>query len=385
MYKGFKVLDSDSHMMEPDEIWDKYLEPKYRSYAPGGSKRVTTRRADLSKEGFARRLLEDVPEPAYINDGEGGLLTYEEAYAPYMERGFDAESFLMYMDKTGIDHMVLYPTAALGLTAGRTAGQRQVMNPKVAAALEQAYNNWVYDFCDGGKGRLSGAGGVDLRDAEAAALEARRCVTELGMKAIYILPQPALGIPLHDEYYDVLWATMAELGVPMGIHGLQSSSSVGTDYWGSSFSMGRATTSFPFEEMMACVSMTAGGVLERHPDMRVVFLESGAGWAPYWLWWCDDKWKQHAVTRDTDTKELPSFYFKRQCYISGEPEEPGIQFCVQNGLEDNLVIGTDFPHPEDINFPRAMEDFFDGQGEVLTQEQIRKILWDNPAKLYGVS
>jgi len=175
MYKGYKVIDADSHTMEPDELWDKYVEPEFRPWAPGGSKRLTpnirpgragTDLRDLTRKGFAER-------PAYINDGEGGIITYEEAYRPYIEREFDTQSYISYMDAAGIDLMVLYPTAALGLT---TVSQRQ--SPKVAAALYKAYNNWLYDFCDQSAGRLLGAGGVDLRDAEAAALEARRCVKE---------------------------------------------------------------------------------------------------------------------------------------------------------------------------------------------------------------
>jgi len=387
MYKGYKVIDADSHTMEPLSLWDEYLDPKYRPYAPGGSKKpLGAAKRDLTVDGFGAPRPDGSISPPYISDGEGGLLTWKEAYKPYQDMGFNAESYLMYMDQSGIDYMVLYPTDALGLTAVDTSNGRQLMNPRVADALYQAYNNWLYDFCKQGDGRLYGAGGVDLRDADAAAREARRCVKELGMKALYILPQPSLGIPLHDEYYDVLWAEIAELGVPMGIHGLQGSSSVGKDYWGNTFDLGRASTSFPMEEMMACVSLTGGGVLERHPDMKVVFLESSAGWAPFWLWWCDDKWKQRSVTgRTTTTKEMPSYYFKRQCWISGEPEEPGYAYCVQWGLEDNIATSTDFPHPEDINFPRAMDDFFGYQASVLTEEQIRKCLWDNPAKLYSIA
>ena len=387
MYKGFKVIDADSHSMEPLSLWDKYLDPKYRPWAPGGSRKPTVEgqsTIDHAKEGFSRSSTRG----RYISDGEGGLLTYGEAYKWYIEQEFSAESYLAFMDQSGIDIMVLYPTAALGLTAGETAAGRQIMSANVADALYQAYNNWLYDFSNQGQGRILGAGGVDLRDANLAAKEARRCVEELGFKALYILPQPALGIPLHDEYYDPLWGTLEELGVPMGIHGLQGSSHIGKDYWGDTFALGRAASSFPMEEQLAFVSLAGGGVLERFPKMKVVFLESSAGWAPYWLWWCDDKWSQRvglAADQDPITPEPPSFYFKRQCFIAGEPEEPGYQFCALYGLEDRVCTSTDFPHPEDINFPRAMDDFWEGQSKVLTTDQIRKILWDNPAHLYNIS
>ena len=383
MYNGYKVIDADSHMMGPDELWEKYLEPEYLPWSPVGN-RSTAGLRKLTTEGFSFSIGKTGQiAPAYIQDGEGGLMTYQEAFKQYLERGFDAKSFLMYMDQSGIDYMVLYPTQALGLTASISGMGRQVMSPTVADALYRAYNNWVYDFCNDGDNRLFGAGGVDLRNADLAAKEARRCVKELGMKALYILPQPALGIPLHDPYYDVLWSEIADLGVPMGIHGLQGATTVGKDYWGM-WRLGIASTSFPMEEQMACVSLTGGGVLERFPDMKVVFLESSAGWAPYWLWWCDDKWRQHGIVEEKETKNPPSFYFKRQCWISGEPDEPGFEYCVSFGLEDNLCTATDFPHPEDVHFPHALAEFFEEQPKVLSEEQMRKILWDNPSKLYNI-
>jgi predicted TIM-barrel fold metal-dependent hydrolase len=382
MYNGYKIIDADSHTMEPDSLWDKYLEPEYRPWAPGGSQSKITLQ-NLTTKGFSIGN-DGKPGAPYIHDGEGGLLTYAEAFKPYLDRNFDAKSFLTYMDITGIDLLVLYPTQCLGLTAQIRGEGRQMQSPKIADALSRAYNNWVYDFSNEGEGRLFGAGYIDLRDAGMAAKEVRRCVKELGLKALYYMPQPVSGIPLHHPYYDEVWAEIADSGVPLGIHFTQGSARIGQEYWGD-WSLGRAATAFPFEEMMTCVSLTGGGVLERHPNMKVVFLESGAGWAPYWLWWCDDKWHQASIVRSPDTTEPPSFYFKRQCYMSGEPDEPGFSYCVQAGLEDNICTATDFPHPEDVHFPRVLDEFFSEQSKLLTEEQIRKVLWDNPARLYNIT
>ena len=277
MYNGYKIIDADSHTMEPDSLWDKYLEPEYRPWAPGGSQSKITLQ-NLTTKGFSIGN-DGKPGAPYIHDGEGGLLTYAEAFKPYLDRNFDAKSFLTYMDITGIDLLVLYPTQCLGLTAQIRGEGRQMQSPKIADALSRAYNNWVYDFSNEGEGRLFGAGYIDLRDAGMAAKEVRRCVKELGLKALYYMPQPVSGIPLHHPYYDEVWAEIADSGVPLGIHFTQGSARIGQEYWGD-WSLGRAATAFPFEEMMTCVSLTGGGVLERHPNMKVVFLESGAGGPP---------------------------------------------------------------------------------------------------------
>lgn len=379
MYKGFKVIDADSHMMEPDEIWDKYVDPEFRPWGPSGPYGKPSH-PDLATKGFSMTN----GGLAYIHDGDGKLITYAEKYKPYIERKFDAKAFLMYMDVASIDYMVLYPTQALGLTSRVKSRGLQLQSPKIAAALWRAYNNWVYDFCNKGEGRLFGSGGIDLRDADMAAKEVRRCVKELGLKAVFLLPQPALGIPLHDPYYDVLWAEIAEQGIPLGIHFSQGCTRIGQEYWGE-WQLGRAATSFPIEYMMTCISMSGGGVLERHPNLKIIFLESGAGWVPFFLWWSDDKWHQGSGLSSRLTQQPPSYYFRRQCWVSGEPDEPGFDHLVRSGLENNLMTATDFPHPEDVHFPRVLDEFYKVQSQVLTDDQIRKVLWDNPARLYNIS
>jgi predicted TIM-barrel fold metal-dependent hydrolase len=57
----------------------------------------------------------------------------------------------------------------------------------------RAYNNWLHDFCRAAAGRVFGAASIDLRDAEEAAREARRCVKEFGFKAVQLNPVPVCG------------------------------------------------------------------------------------------------------------------------------------------------------------------------------------------------
>ena len=271
MRNGFRVIDSDAHSMEPVELWDKYLEPQYRPWAPGGEHSTNLTAARRINETGMGTLLDGTQGPPFIHDGKGGLVTYDEAYAPYMERQYDAQAYLMYMDTVGIDYAMLYPTSCLSLTTMETSHGRQEQSPEVAAALWRAYNHWLSDFCKDGKGRLMGGAGVDLRDANQAAKDIRWAVEELGLRSVFMVPQPYLGIPLHDPYYDVLWAQIADLGVPIACHGSQGSCHAGAPYWGQTWGMGRAACSFPMEEMMFCVSACAGGIFERHSKLKTVF------------------------------------------------------------------------------------------------------------------
>jgi predicted TIM-barrel fold metal-dependent hydrolase len=77
----------------------------------------------------------------------------------------------------------------------------------------------------------------------------------------------------------------------------------------------------------------------------------------------------------------PSEYFKRQCYIALDvDEEPAVDVVNKMGA-DYFVVSSDYPH-SDGAFPEAMQQFF---GLPLNDEQRRKILWDNCARLYRIA
>ncbi len=168
-------------------------------------------------------------------------------------------------------------------------------------------------------------GSVDLRDPEEAAREARRCVKELGLRAITFNPEPVNDVALHDRFYDPLWQAASELGVPLGVHvaGGTALHQVGMDYfpqWGE----GRGLCAFTIGNMIACLSFVGGGILERFPDLKVAFLESGAGWPAFWL----ERIQAgvQGANRGGSVAGLsksPIEYFQRQCYISADPDDPG--------------------------------------------------------------
>ena len=100
-------------------------------------------------------------------------------YKAYGDRGWTGEVELDGMDVEGIDVAVLYPSR--GLYTLSTPG----MDPRLAAALARAYNNWLYDFCQADPTRLIGAGMISPFDVEDAVSESHRCVRELGFKGVF--------------------------------------------------------------------------------------------------------------------------------------------------------------------------------------------------------
>jgi uncharacterized protein len=385
MYKGLRMVDADSHMQEPHDLWDRYLDKKYQAFAPtvlpivDGEPPRTRIYYELAGHPHGTRALPSAP--AYIPDGKGNLLTFYDSYKQFIDLKYSPEAYLRYIEWRGLDYIVLFPT--LGLFCTAVPG----LDPKAAAAIMRAYNSWAYDFCNEGQGRLIGLAGLDLRDVDEAVREARRCVNELGFKGMFLLPDvPYPEIPLNHPYYEPLWAEIASLDVPIGIH--ESSrhqmgiGRVGAEHVkATGIPFAQKAVAFQMGEMMAALVFCGGGICERNPNLKVFFTESTAGWAWSWLWFLDELWEREM--RGHSTPHEPSYYFKRQCYIACEPEEKGIKYVIDALGDDNIVYNTDFPHPAEAKLLNPADEFLELEG--VSKESKAKILWDNAARLYKLT
>jgi predicted TIM-barrel fold metal-dependent hydrolase len=136
------------------------------------------------------------------------------------------------------------------------------------------------------------------------------------------------------------------------------------------------------EQMLAMLALIGGGVLERYPRLRMAFLEAGCGWVPYWLWRMDEHWeKTRGVPGEPELPMRPSDYFRRQCWVSCEPDEPYVANVIDFIGEDRLLFASDYPHP-DHKWPETAEAML---AMPLPDPIKKKVLWDNPAAFYGIS
>ena len=202
--------------------------------------------------------------------------------------------------------------------------------------------------------------------------------------AVIGTPNPVNGQHLHDEAVEPLWDALEELDVPIGFHPTGNTSlkdDAGRRYVGhANFHPIAHAIRNPVELMGAIASLTTGGVMERHPKLRAAFLEGTAGWLPWWLWRLDDQWEKFGPGCENPLSMLPSEYFKRQCYIALDVDEEPAVHAVNDLGADYFVVSSDYPH-SDGAFPEAIGQFL---GLPLNDEQRRKILWDNCARLYGI-
>ena len=390
--EGYLILDSDLHMMEPGDLWTRYLDEPHRANLPrffgAQQKKLATSAGDKGGTDSIRGMeVQGLAIPAFAKS-QGAAASSRElrrrsrARHPHFNvaraRGFDAVSTLTAMDIEGIDVAVMYGTR------GRQILCHDDLSPDYAAALARAYNNWAYDYCKHDPQRLKFAAQIAMHDIGLAVEEARRCVKQLGAVAVIGTPNPVNGQHLHDEACEPLWHELEQLNVPVGFHPTGNSSlkdDAGQRYVGHAnfFPIAHAIRN-PVELMGAIASMTTGGILERHPKLRCAFLEGTAGWIYWWLWRLDDQWEKYGRGCENPLTLTPSEYFKRQCYIALDAdEEPAVDVVKKMGAE-YFVVSTDYPH-SDGAFPEAMQQFL---GLPLDDTQRRKILWDNCARLYGI-
>ncbi|HKA53665.1 MAG TPA: amidohydrolase family protein [Candidatus Binatia bacterium] len=396
MRNGYRFIDSDAHVLEPEDMFEQYLEPQFRSPMPvawakyqgeplalslklvipssrGGEYVMPFGRDPLDAAALARNggASFDAGEPV-------ALPGHDEAYADFARQGFPPEMYKLAMERTGIDYMVVYPSTGLLTTAV------PALAADTAAAYRRAYNNWLHDFCSGTDGRVFGAASVDLRDAEEAAREARRCVKEFDFKAVHINPVPVCEHRLYDDFYEPLWNALEDLDVPLAIHtGTGTAADEMLYYYLPRLRTAQTTVAFTIGNMLASTALIMGGVLERHPGLRVVHLESGAGWVAFWL----DRLAA-SVQGGFRGLEIPGLklhpidYFRRQCYISADPDDPGIKQVIEVMGDDNIVTATDFSHPEGRRYVRAVQEMLELPG--VSEESKRKIMWDNALRLYPI-
>jgi uncharacterized protein len=332
------IVDADGHVVEPAAAWAGLPDEHRVRVVPDG-------------HGYEHVVVGDteiLAVPLGNLARPGSTFDDPSTFRPLAEAqpgGWDPVARLADMDAEGIDQAVLYPSIGLYMSV--------LDDPTAAVAVARAYNDWLAAYCAASDRRLFGAAMLPLQDPPAAATELRRAVNELGFVAGFVRPNPCLGRSLSHRAYDVVWSAAEEFGVPIGVH---EGSSVIVPTLGADrpFNpMVLHAVSHSFEEMLALAQLIAFGVLERHPGLRVVFLESSGGWGPFWLERLDEQAESFGGFCP-DMKLRPSEYFARQCAISFEVDERTLPALAPFVGAERIVWGSDYPH-HDATFPGAVD------------------------------
>jgi predicted TIM-barrel fold metal-dependent hydrolase len=284
----------------------------------------------------------------------------------------DPERRLRDMDLEGIEVAVNYPTASLMINQ---------IGPEAGLKLSRAYDSWfaaTYRAVD--PDRYWAMAPLHLGDVEGAIAECKRAVSELGAPGIMVSPYWR-DVHLDDPSLDGLWATAQELDVPVGIHGGRATTA--PHLLGESFREQKRyyVMAHPFGQMVAMGDLVLGGVLERFPRLRVVFLEAGIGWIPWYIDRLDEAFESVDGQRSEDLEREPSDYLlSGNCYFSCEPDEPNLATSVSSLGESQVIFASDYPH-FDCDFPNTVSAI---EHSGLSDTTLDKILTTNPKALYRI-
>ena len=354
------IIDCDAHVIEGREFLGELIRrfpDKVRFSHP-------------QEEGTAL-FIEGRPYPQ--SSGPGAGCRAEEGMC--LERGanpFTVDSVLADADREGIERMVLFPSAMLGLPGFEDQG--------FAATVARMYNEWLADYCRQGSGRLFGVGLVPIEDV-GESIAIMREAKQLGLVATMI-PAVLKNRTLDHSDLEPFYSAAEDLNMPLGIHGAPGIHlpKLGTERFTNYLQV--HCLSFPFDMMVASTALVLGGVFERHPRLRVALLESGVGWVPYFM----ERMHEHLEKRGRLTPECkhePQEYIARgQIYVSCEPEESSVPLAVAELGADFIMYASDYPH-WDSDFPNSTKPL--RQRTDISAEVKARIMGGNAEVFYGLT
>lgn len=344
------VIDTHGHILEPADLWENYLESAYKDRAIKFAR---------SENGVEYMLFDNVPSPYSYGVGpfSAGIgKPYEQLCKPGAFSYFDGppgayepNARLSYLDEQGIDKTLIYPSA--GLIWGST-----VKDIKLNAAYARAYNNWVTDFCAVNPSRLIPVALVPVLDIAEGVKEINR-VTKQGAKGVLLFAPPLTKEGFWDKAYDPVWAALQDANIPAIFHpalneGFFGSQWIATGQEGITddrYLLYMESCAVVVDVQAAFAQLFQGAVFDRFPKLKVVLLETGAGWIQHAMERMDQKYAR--VGSRSPLKHLPHEYFMRQCWIGIEADETSVPSLVDR-YGDRFLWGTDMPHWDAI--PNAL-------------------------------
>jgi predicted TIM-barrel fold metal-dependent hydrolase len=363
-WQGYAVVDADGHGGEPPR-WRRRIPDAFRSRMAEYVASMKRTYADVPGGGL--QLSDANPrEPTWDDEDEVD-------FDPTMRAGMsDPAARLQDMDLEGIDVTVMFPPGS---------GEEWALGDAAfAGALCRVLNDARAEFAAFAPERLKLVAKLPMLEPAMAAEELERCVTEHGFVGM-VTAQHILDRNLDDPSFDVVWSTAERLRVPVCVHGGgQAPGQVPVAIDRFSTRLAKHAITHPVGAMLALTSFTVGGVLARFPDLRVAFLEAGAGWLPFWLERLDEHWEllpEQAPALDRP----PSAYFAGRGFVSCEPEERGVPWVLDR-VGDVVCYASDYCH-WDCAFPRSVELL--AERADLSRSQKAAVLAANAARLYGLA
>jgi predicted TIM-barrel fold metal-dependent hydrolase len=347
---GFEIISSDNHVEITQDIFAERFPQRLKDKAP----RVWF-------EGYWR-----IGFP-----GASEALGLDPVFAKFAEvitlfSAFDMDTRAKHMDLEGISKEIIYPQSLFGF----------IRHPdlEVRELIFRTYNEYLAEVCATNRKLFEGvaicSNWWDPNRTEAAVKQ----IVDLGFKTFMIpnvLGKDEKGYT--DPAMDRFWSVIEDAGLPVSFHIGEGPFLTSRGGLGASFLVQTA----PFRSTFG--QLIFGGVLDRHPKLRIVFAEGGINWAAAALQDAEMAYDTHRSAYDVVLKHRPSYYWNTNCYATFQSDPIGMRLLDLIGV-DRVMWALDYPHGEGT---------FGLQGasvkavlKATSLENAKKILGDTARALY---
>jgi predicted TIM-barrel fold metal-dependent hydrolase len=364
---AYDLISADAHVVEPGDIFESRLPVGLRERAP-----------KLQPwNGGSAWFVEDVqPVPFVVSTTTGSGYRVDHRREGEAAVGFDDVMPALYdpierikaQDADSVSAEVLYGYPYLWDAI------KQVDDAELRLACARAYNDWLAEFCSHDPNRLIGVAKIPTSSIDDAHKELVRCIDELHLRGAVIDAWPEDSTGPSDPKLDAIWDVANDAAIPLTLHyGLGTSRSAPT----AGITAGMKP---PMSE--AALPMTASGVFDRFPNLRMVFAHGDAGWSFFWLEFFDNTYlrQRHLEFYKLEREEVfPSEYIRRHFWFTVQQDRSAVKHRHVFST-DHLLWGSHFPldacdWPDDRS--QAMRIT-----EELPAEDKHAILAGNTARLY---
>jgi predicted TIM-barrel fold metal-dependent hydrolase len=348
---GTTVVSVDNHFSISEDIWWKKYPASMKDRAP----RV------VHQNGVYNILVDGkpiVPEPS-----EPNFATFD-----MLPGSADLDARYGDLDKEGIDKELIFGNAALALLFGPDLEARDV--------TVRIYNEHMAELSARAPGRFYGVGFANFWDPSRFR-ESLQEIKALGLKTFMIPQNPGKNIAGEPIGYaqrrmEPFWEAVEEAGLPFCIH-IGENANPGRGGMGTSFMMNLAG----FRKTIG--TLIFGGIFDRHPSLRVVFMEGGINWVPSAVQDAELIWGSFKETLDWKLQHAPKHYFDTHVYSAFMTDKLGLAMLDKIGV-DRVMWSADYPHPEStFGYSwTAMRQIV----EAARDDDARKILGGNAMKVF---
>jgi predicted TIM-barrel fold metal-dependent hydrolase len=367
---GIPIISVDGHVKAPRDSYRDYIEARYAEAFDewAAADRATGRR------------------------DAGNIQSALDVAAQW-----DITRRLADLESQGVVAEVLFPNG-IPFQREQFVDAGTAATPELTRAGMAAYNRWLADFCAQAPERFAGQALVLFDDVEQAVRDIY-WASEHGLRGVMMPGLYPGGTYFFDPVLDPVWAAIQETGLPVSQHGGAGApvytppglAAILTLAYEQAFFAGRSLW-----------QMIVGGVFDRFPGLRVVFVETQAHWIGPVLRDFDkrvtmgDDWMQFAafLKRERQFSRLPSEYWATNCYCgispfsplqvpvgklgSGYQGEPG-EFVIRC---DRAMFGVDYPHFESTYPDTVQQAALLAREPGITEADLRRILFENAAEVY---